>query len=334
MRTSDLTPTVQTLYAELVQQLESAPVPGTVYRRERDGIEYFYAKVPVGTDRIDTFIGRVGQIAAEAMAASFTQAMNLAKERRRIVAMLKSAGLAGPNKILGAAMDAIAHAGLFRNGAVLVGTAAYMLSEPFVGRRLPRPTLMTGDLDLATVDVALVAEPPQAIEEILRRADPSFEAVLHLDPRKPPSRFRNAQGYSVDLVIQKRGIRDANPVRLRGLQAGAAPLQHLDWLVESPLNAAALWGSGVAVKIPRPARYAVHKLILAQKRGSTDRAKRAKDLDQADALMTALRWHDPFSLEDALEDARSQGRKGWAEPIDRSLAELERRERREPAARD
>ena len=324
-----LTPTIQTLYAELVQQVESAPPAGTVYRRERDGIEYHYAKVPVGTRRIDTFIGRVGDKLADSQAVSFGKGMRLAKERRRMVVMLKSAGLAGPNKVLGSAMDAIAYAGLFRSGAVLVGTAAYMLSEPFVGRCLPRPTLMTGDLDLAAVDVALAADPPETLQAILRRADPTFEAVIQLDPRLPPSRFRNADGYLVDLVIQRHAKDEANPVRLRGLEAGAAPLQHLDWLIEAPLNAVALWGPGVAVKIPQPARYAVHKLMLAQKRGPADRIKRGKDLDQAEALMTALRTHDPFALEDALDDARSRGRKGWAAPMDRSLAELARRADRE-----
>lgn len=326
----DLAPTIQTLYADLVQQLESAPLAGSVYRRKRDNIEYHYAKVPVGSDRVDSFVGRVGDDVAERQAASLTAGMELAKERRRTVAMLKSAGLAAPDRVMGSTLDAISHAGLFRNGAVLIGTAAYMLSEPFVGRRLPAPTLMTGDLDLAAMNVALAAEPPESMEAILRRADPSFAPVMQLDPRKPSSRFRNAVGYLVDLVIQKQSSGAANPVRLRDLEAGAVPLQYLTWLTEAPLTAAALWGAGVLVKIPQPARYAVHKLILAQKRHETDRSKRSKDLAQADALMDALFAYDPFALEDALADARSKGRDGWAVPIDRSLAELAPKSRKMP----
>jgi hypothetical protein len=64
-----------------------------------------------------------------------------------------------------------------------------------------------------------------------------------------------------------RGRDETNPVPLKGLEAGAAPLQHLAWLIEAPLLAAALWGPGVLVRIPQPARYAVHKLILAQAYG-------------------------------------------------------------------
>ena len=322
MANVELTPTVQTLHAELVQQVENAPIAGTVYRRRRDGIEYYYAKVPVGGERIDAFIGRVGDPGAEAQAVSLRQGMARARERRRIITMLKSAGLAAPDRMLGCALDAIAHAGLFRNGAVVVGTAAYLLSEPHVGRRLPAPTLMTGDLDLATVDVALAAEPPEPMETILRRADSTFSPVMQLNPRRPPSRFRNADGYLVDMVTPQRTRSQTNPVPLRALDAGAAPLQHLDWLVEHPVTAVALWGAGVSVRIPQPARFAVHKLILAQRRGPADRSKRGKDLAQADALMTALDVSDPFALQDAIEDARAMGRAGWSDPIDRSLAEL------------
>jgi hypothetical protein len=322
MPPSELPQTLQTLYAELLQQAETAPPAGTLYRRARDGIEYYYAKIPVGAARVDSFVGRVGDPAAEAEAEALRRGMAQAKERRRTVAMLKGARLAAPDRALGAALDAIAYAGLFRNGAVLVGTAAYLLSEPHVGRRLPGPTLMTGDLDLATVDVALTAEPPASMEEILRRADPTFEPVMQLDPRRPASRFRSADGYLVDLLIQTRRRGQANPVRLPALGAGAAPLQHLAWLIENPVTAVALWGPGVLVKIPQPARFAVHKLLLAQRRGQADRTKRTKDLAQADALMKALDLHDPFALEDALEEARAQGKAGWSNPIDRSLAEL------------
>lgn len=99
------------------------------------------------------------------------------------------------------------------------------------------------------------------------------------------------------------------------------PLQHIAWLIADPVPTVALWGAGVPVAIPQPARYAVHKLILAQKR-TTDRLKRTKDLAQARALVDALLRPDPFALEDKLTDARRQGQTGWAGPLARSLREL------------
>jgi hypothetical protein len=317
-----LSPALLTLFADLVQQVETAERGGSVYRRARGGSVYHYAKVPVGSVRVDTFIGQVGDPAADARAAALGAGMAQARARRAVVAMLRRGGLAGPDRMTGATLDAISHAGLFRAGAVVVGTVAYMLSEPHVGQRLPAPMRMTGDLDLATMDVALAADPPDSMQAILARADPGFAPVMQLDPRRPPSRFRSPQGYFVDLIVQRRRGGETNPVPLPALQAGAAPLQHLAWLIEHPVRTVALWGAGVPVAIPQPARFAVHKLMLAQRRGPADRIKRGKDLAQAASLIAALRRHDPFALEDALDDARARGRDGWRRPIDRSLAEL------------
>lgn len=319
-----LTPTLQTLFSELMQQLESAPRHGTLYVKQRDGIAYQYAKVPVGSTRVDIFMGKVGDPVTEAAADAMRRGMELARGRRRLVSMLKKEGLGAPYWVLGCTLDAIAQAGLFRAGAVLVGTAAYMMAEPLVGHFLPRPTLMTGDMDLATADLALMAEPPERFDAILQRGDPSFAPVMQLDPRKPPSRFISAGGFQVDLITPTRRKGDTNPMPMAALEAGAAPLQHIDWLIEDPLPAVALWGAGIQVPVPQPARFAIHKLILAQKRGAASRAKRQKDLAQADALIDALLVNDPFALEDAFEETRAKGKKGWAEPIARSLVELKR----------
>ncbi|MFN8874512.1 MAG: hypothetical protein ACK5WW_08665, partial [Brevundimonas sp.] len=55
-----ITPSVLTLYAELLQQLETAPEAGSVYRRTTEHGKYIYAKIPVGAERIDRFIGKAG----------------------------------------------------------------------------------------------------------------------------------------------------------------------------------------------------------------------------------------------------------------------------------
>lgn len=321
-----LTPTEQTLFAELVQQVETAVPGGTVYTRERDGTQYYYAKIPVGVDRIDTFIGKVGDAEAETKVAALKRGMEQAGERRRLVSLLRRTGLAAPYRTIGATLDAISHAGLFKNGAVLVGTLAYMMSGPLVGRKLPEPTLMTGDLDLATANLALKAEPPERLETIIKRGDPTFEAVLHIRPNEPPSRYRTADGILLDLITPSRRRTDTNPMAMEELDAGAAPLQYMDWLITDPVPTVALWGAGVSINIPQPSRFAVHKLLLAQKRDLGSRSKRQKDLAQADALIEAIQSHDPFDLHDTLVGAVAKGRRGWREPILRSLAELKREE--------
>jgi hypothetical protein len=108
---------------------------------------------------------------------------------------------------------------------------------------------------------------------------------------------------------------------LEKLKAGATPLQYLRWLIEEPTQAAVLFSAGIPVFVPQPARYAIHKLIVAQKR-TKDRIKREKDLAQASALITVLRESDPYVLEDARDAAFAEGKDGWETPVCRSLKEI------------
>jgi len=84
----------------------------------------------------------------------------------------------------------------------------------------------------------------------------------------------------------------------------------------------ALYGPGVQVSVPQPARYAVHKLIVAQVRSASS-GKRGKDLAQATELFEALEINDPGAIEDALADAQGRGAT-WKKHIQASLAEIGR----------
>jgi hypothetical protein len=310
-----------TLYADLGQQVRYATRGGTIYRRSIASVSYLYAKVPVGGGRRDLFIGREDDESAQVEAERLRGAAAAARGRRATVRTLKARGLAGPDQWLGRFLDAVADAGLFDQGVVVVGTGAYQLMEPLVGHHLPSSSLITGDLDLVTADLALRARDGESMETILQRADPSLNSIPELDLRKLPSRFKGQEAL-VELLAPVLRRSDATPIPLHDLGAAAAPLQYLRWLIEEPVEATALWGAGLCVPIPAPARYAVHKLILAQKRMRTSVEKRHKDLAQAAALIAALRRADPFALEDALDDARGRGARGWGQPIARSLAEL------------
>ncbi len=231
----------------------------------------------------------------------------------------------GPASLLGKVLEAVSFAGLFRNGAVLVGTAAYQCYPPMVGHILPSGSQMTQDADLATADLTLRTDDEAAtMLDVLQMADPTFTSVTGLDSRSLPSKFRTKDGFLVDVLTPIRRRTDTNPMPLKNLRAGAVPLQHLDWLIADPVETIVLHGPGVQAIVPRPARYAVHKLIISQKRFGADNPKRMKDLIQAAALMAALDRNDPFALQDALKDARQRGKNGWSEPIDKSLKEIER----------
>lgn len=322
MALPSIPPAITTLVAELMQQASVAERAGAPYRRVRRGIEYIYAKEAVGGVRRDIFLGRGDRPEIEAEAEALRRGAAAARQRRELVRILKARGLWGPEPWLGRLLDAVAAAGLFEQGALLVGTAAFQMMEPLLGRFLPRPTLMTLDLDIASASLALQGRPGETFEQILQLADPSFTAILQLDMRRPPWRFRADDGHMVELLTPLLRRSDENPLPLPALAAGAAPLQYMKWLISEPVQAVALWGAGIMVTIPRPARYAVHKLIIAQRRDPGNHLKRSKDLEQARIILEALRTADPFAIEDALEEARGMGDEGWAKPIARSLSEL------------
>jgi len=183
-------------------------------------------------------------------------------------------------------------------------------------------SLTTEDADLATASLALSSDEHESFETIIKRADKSFTPLPNINSRAIPSRFGSASGFLVDLLTPQLRRSDSNPMPLKHLAAGAIPLQHLGWLIQDPLPAIALHGPGVPITVPQPARYAAHKLIVAQKR-RIDPLKREKDLVQAEALIAALRETDPYALSDSIAEARSKGEAGWAGPIARSLKELD-----------
>jgi len=321
-----------TLYADLLQQLQETTAPaGSVRTQEVRGKVYLKANITIGVERTTLYIGAATDPEAKRKADAIQEEMQRARARRQTVGLLRRGGIPAPTPEIGRVLEVLASADLFRKGAVLVGTAAYQCYSPLVGTILPAASMMTQDVDLATASLALSAGYSQSqttsagssrsLEDILRQADPTFAGIPGLTPTAFPSRFRAKSGLMVDVLAPVRTRADPDPTPIPALRAAGTPLQHLGWLIDSPSPAAALYGAGVLVHVPQPARYAVHKLILAQKRGPGS-VKRQKDLDQGKALIEALKKTDPFAIEDALEDARRRGERGWRDRIERSLHQL------------
>jgi hypothetical protein len=290
------------------------------------GKDYLYVEEKVGTKFRSRFLGAVGDKAAEDAAAEMRAAGERARQRRKLVTLLKNAGVFAPSGDMSRVIEAISEARLFEKGVVLVATGAYQIYPCLVGAFLESAALSTQDADLAVATLSIKDAAP--LLPILREADPSYASIPGLDPRDPPKKFKNAAGFEVELLTPVRSRRDRNPLPVPALGAAATPLQYMSFLVEGAIRTVALIGSGVPVTVPSPARFAVHKLIVAQ---DVQRAmeKRRKDLLQAAELMAALEAFDPWLLKDVVKEAVERGPK-WREAIARSFAEL-KLERRLPA---
>jgi hypothetical protein len=86
-----------------------------------------------------------------------------------------------------------------------------------------------------------------------------------------------------------------------------------------PIEAAAVYREGILVQAPRPERFAIHKLVVADRR--RDHLKALKDLMQSELLVAILAEDRPADLAEAYEDAMDRGPK-WRERIEASLKRL------------
>src|SRR5215475_12384583 len=209
--------------------------------------------------------------------------------------------------------------GVFRLGGTLVGTHAFRLYAAELGTSFSGTMAATDDVDVAAFEnLKLVIEDrvDPSIAETFK--DLHLEPALGLDPKHRPTRWAMRDGgTTVDfLVPHMREGKDI--VYLRPLGVYAQGLPFLNFLIAEPIPAVALYRSGLLVQIPRPERYAIHKLIIAQRRSGTARAKAVKDLAQAHALIAILVEDRPRELEEAYQRALESGPK-WREAIQRSL---------------
>jgi hypothetical protein len=73
------------------------------------------------------------------------------------------------------------------------------------------------------------------------------------------------------------------------------------------------------MQVPRPERYAIHKLIVSdRRREGPDKLKAAKDLIQAEYLIEILAEDRPSDLAEAYEEACSKGER-WRMRLEKSL---------------
>jgi hypothetical protein len=89
-------------------------------------------------------------------------------------------------------------------------------------------------------------------------------------------------------------------------------------LIHDPVPAVLLHDTGIPVIVPAPERYALHKLIVAQRRRDVS-PKRQKDIQQTQALLDVLAQRRPSELRAAWAEAWRRGNK-WRQLLGEGLA--------------
>lgn len=315
-------------YTDLVRLLKDdamSGVEGAPHQKRRGGKTYWYAARRVGSEMRFFYIGedtdetrrRIDQIEKLRANAKERQA-----ERSRLVRLLRAEGMTPTDRATGSILSAMSDAGTFRLGGTIIGTNAFRLYEGELGIRLPLGGVAnTGDIDIAQFEKLSVA-----LEDRVEPGLAETFSTLKFDPLpgvSPGQTWRWAQGGSGQLVEFLTPAFGEESIRnLPALGVSAQALNYLNFLIAEPISAAAIYRSGVLVQVPRPERYAIHKLIIAdRRRDGAGSLKASKDREQAAFLIEAMAEDRPDDLSLAYATAMEVGPR-WREHIANSLRRM------------
>lgn len=321
--------TAHSAYLDLVRSLRDDAISnlrGSATRTVRNERVYWYDTYRVGSDVRKTYIGEDSDF----LRASLSQAEDIKaqqKERRkhrsRMIRILRAEGFLGIDATTGSLLSAFSSAGVFRLGGVIVGTHAFRLYEGELGIRYGFDQMaQTGDIDIASFErlsLAIEDVVSPSLQNVLK--DFSFDPVPSMEKNRT-WRWRQTRGELFVEFLTPSFEEDEGIRSLPALGVDAQALHHLNYLIAEPIFAALPYRNGALIRIPRPERFAVHKLILAdRRRGSSDALKAAKDRGQAEFLIKALIEDRPDELADALQTAQAAGSQ-WRMRLDRTLERL------------
>ncbi len=316
---------LQTTYQDLVEAHRTRAIDeiaGKPILKEQGARGFWYDRRRIGDRVVDRYIGPdTIELRNRLESARRTAESRAAFTRRAssLVAQLRAGGLPALDRTTGKVLNALAKVGTFRLGGTLVGTHAFRLYAAELGVGLA-PTLgVTEDVDIASFEalsLALGDRVEPSLQQTFR--DLALEPVAGFDPRSKPTRWRMpGGGISIDFLAPRMQDRQ-DTVLLAALGVHARALSYLNYLISEPIQAVALYREGVPIQVPRPERFAIHKLIVSGERRGTDAAKARKDAAQAAWLIEILSEDRPGELADALQDARDRGPK-WREALERTL---------------
>jgi hypothetical protein len=293
---------------------EASEIIGTPRLEKRGGKSYWYDMHRVGSDVRKRYLGEdTPEMAQRIVRHAELKAARQARDadRTRLIRVLRAEGARTVDPATGSMLAALERTGAFRLGGTIVGTNAFRLYECELGIRIPSTEVMqTGDIDIAQFErlslvIGDIVETP--LNETFKELD--FAPIPSLNHPSVCSVWRWRQTRSNTLVeFLTPSFRPEEDIRpLPALGVAAQSLHFLNYLIAQPIKAAALYRSGVLIQIPRPEAYAIHKLIVANRRKGPDRLKAVKDRAQAALLIEALAEDRPDELREAYADAMERG---------------------------
>jgi len=340
----------QTLYAELLSQLISleaqrsiGSLPGSFSTKKVKGETYLYFQryAPGGT-REQIYLGRDSPELQQLREAFQQEKLDYQTDLQRIdmlCAQVRAGGGIFTSHAHYRVLKSFADTAIFRIRAVLVGTQAFATYGNILGVQWDRAGMQTQDIDVAfdrDLSLALPDLPKADIPDTLDQLKMGFFPVPEFDRKAISTSYKvRKSSLRVDILTPSKGRKeDYKSVQVSSFNAAAQALRYLNYLIEDPIQAAFVGtSSGVLINVPDPARYALHKLIVAQERPASEQVKANKDYKQASLLIRFLFEERPADLQLAWKKAGEKG-KTWQEKILKGYAIMLRHGLSIPEAKD
>jgi hypothetical protein len=296
---------LQTAFSELKRQAAEQPfvlvgTPGSVGTRDVKGSRFYYRQFyDAQGKKAAEYLGPVGRADAEDRVRAVREQIAIANALTKEGRLLSQHGYVRTDPRTSAIVAALANRGLFRAGAVLVGSHAYgsLLNE--LGVRAA--SFVTEDVDVARSERLAIASNEDFVEMLAEstvdlRPVPGFGRDAPSTSYKPPGRDR----LRVDLLVPGRGS-EVTTREVPELNAHAMALPYLGYLLVEPIDATLVGRESVVpVRVPRPEAFAWHKMLVSQLRTATSE-KRTKDILQATVLFAVLAEESPDALASSFE---------------------------------
>lgn len=304
--------TIQLLYAELLQQCAIA-LPNrrgiSFVSKQVSGNRYWYMELVVGSTKRQYSLGRDTDVLREQIdkqKSLFAHAAPDLKQREKLVKMLVSGGSFAPDGAAGRVLEVLGQSGAFLSGGILVGSHAFNSYGNMLGVSWDSAAMYTQDMDLASyrqIEIVMRHDAPD-VKSTLLECGLGFFEVPALNPKSPSTSFKiRGQEFHVDLLTPLYGPNTSKPVHLPHFNSYAQPMRFLEYLLDDSQGAVVPFRSGILVNVPDPARFAVHKLVVSQRRPVAQQTKVRKDIQQGSELLSVLLEDRPGDVWIALEAA-------------------------------
>ncbi|KAG8154804.1 GSU2403 family nucleotidyltransferase fold protein [Burkholderia catarinensis] len=287
--------------AAAAQDVVLVGAPGTIIQHKRAGVAYYARQYmgPEGKKQEESLGGPLGDPSVEARVQAVRERIEVSKSLIARIRELAKLGFQIADNKTFATMGVLFNHGLFQAGAVLIGSHAYAILLNSVG--IKTISYETEDIDLARGHLlALDNVPTGGLLSILKETGINFVEVPPMTRGAPSTSFKQAGAtrFHVDLLVPSKD--DTFPiVPVPELNAHATGLPYLAYLLgESQMATLISRHGAVPVRVPSPARFAIHKLLVSRLRTSM-LVKSSKDVQQACVLLAMLGEHRTGDIEDA-----------------------------------